>query len=174
MNKMHCPHCWHELSEGELKKLWAEYCGSKTTALKAKAARENGAKGGRPMTYFQSLYDAIPESIAAFTNKLRQERARHQFEFRRSDESDPANTGFDLSCDDIIWHCSWDGYSDFISIVENQESRAGISRINYAANRAAQRLVQDIHREKLMRMPEDPSDLIAWVEQQTGKPFKAL
>lgn len=46
-----CPHCGGELMPEELKKLWAQYNGSKTTDAKAAAAKSNGAKGGRPRKF---------------------------------------------------------------------------------------------------------------------------
>ncbi len=172
--KIHCPNCHEELNEMQLKTLWAEYCGSRKSASKTAAAKKNGAKGGRPMTYFQTLYDAILDSITALNEKLKKEKAKYQFVVKRIDALDPTKTGFALTCEDITWHCFWDGISDFINIYENEKKCGGISRINYAAGRAAQKLVEDIHREKLMRMPEDFSDVIGWIEQRTGKPFKPL
>ena len=173
-SEIHCPHCQVKLSETQLKTLWAEYCGSKKSASKTAAAKKNGAKGGRPMTYFQSLYDAIPHSIELLNEKLKKENAKYRFDIRRIDTPEPTRFGFTITCEDVRWHCSWDGLSDFISISKNGKQLPGISRINYAANRAALKLVQDIHREKLMSMPEDFSDIHNWIEQMTGKPYKPL
>jgi len=70
--------------------------------------------------------------------------------------------GFDLHCADIVWHCSFNSLTDSIEITENGQKRPAIWRINYAAKTAAERLItgpviNDIHTEKLMRMPEDHS-----------------
>jgi hypothetical protein len=166
MAEIQCPHCQKELTETQLKRLWAEYCGSRQSEKKIAAAKRNGAQGGRPMAYFQTLYDAIPDGIAALNDKLRKENARYRFRVGRVDTPDPTKAGFDVTCQDITWHCFWDGASDFIGISEDGKRRAGISRINYAAGRAAAKLVQDIHREQLMRMPEDLSDVARWIEKR--------
>ena len=126
------------------------------------------------MTYFQTLYDAIPDSIELLYEKLEREKAKYHFAIIRIDTPEPTKTGFTITCEDVTWHCFWDGISDFISISEKGKLCAGISRINYAASRAAAKLVQDIHREKLMRMPEDFSDMYSWIEQMTGKPYRPL
>lgn len=167
-----CPHCRETLTETQLKKLWAEYCGAKKSRAKSTAARRNGAKGGRPMSYLQSMYASVPESIVLFHERLKRENARHQFPIVRVHSEDPCESGFDLICDGIQWHCFWDGISDFISISENGKPREGINRVNYSASRAALKLVQDIHRSVLMRMPEDNSDIVAWIEKRGGTPFK--
>jgi hypothetical protein len=126
------------------------------------------------MNYFQSLYDAIPKSILHLEERLSQGNLQDQISINRIDTDNPLETGFDIVCDNITWHCSWNRASDFISISENGKKRPGINRINYGANRAAVKLVQDIHREKLQRMPDDSSDTVRWIEQQTGKLFKPI
>lgn len=107
------------------------------------------------MTYLQSMYDSVPECIVLFQEKLERANARHQFVLERVDSEDPYESGFDVICKGIRWHCFWDGVSDFISISENGKPLDGINRINYSARRAALKLVQDIHRSVLMGMPED-------------------
>ncbi|CAM5999223.1 unnamed protein product [Sphagnum balticum] len=126
--KIHCPYCQEALNETELKKLWAEYCGSKKSASKAAAAKKNGAKGGRPMNYLQDMYDAIPDSILLFQEKLKNANCKGQFAIQRIDTDDPIETGFDVLCDDRRYHCFWDGRSEFISILENGTDWAGINR----------------------------------------------
>jgi hypothetical protein len=159
------------MSEPEIKRLWAEYCGKRTSLVKAAASKKNGAKGGRPMNYLQSLYDAIPASISLLEDKLSREGAQTRFKIQRIDTANPTETGFDITCDDLKWHYSWNRASDFIAISENGKKRAGINRINYSAKRAAVKLIQDIHREKLMSMPEDYSQDIQQVEQETNEAF---
>jgi hypothetical protein len=169
-----CPNCNRQITDAQLKTLWAEYCGRQKSERKASSSKQNGKKGGRPVTYMQTMYDAVPDSIESLNIKLQKENPKHVFEIKRLASQSPALTGFELVCDNIQWRCFWDGHSDFISITENGKMRPGINRINYAANRAAQRLVQDIHREKLMRMPEDNSDVVQWIEKMTGEKFEPL
>jgi hypothetical protein len=157
------------LSEDQLKKLWAEYCGKQKSAAKAKASMANGSKGGRPMNYFQNVYDAIPESVEPVLNKLRERKSPFVFDVSISKADDPVNEGFDLRCEDIVWHCSFNSLTDYIEITENGQKRPAIWRINYAAKTAAERLIKDVHTEKLMRMPEDHSDMIEKIYKQTGQ-----
>ncbi|MBS1955300.1 MAG: hypothetical protein JST89_14030 [Cyanobacteria bacterium SZAS-4] len=126
------------------------------------------------MTYMQTMYDSIPESIEILNLKLEKENAQNIFHMKRLDSMSPSTIGFELVCADIHWHCFWDGISDYISITEDDKMRPGINRINYAATRAAQKIVQDIHREKLMRMPENSATTIEWIETMTGKKFEPL
>src|ERR1700733_12667680 len=161
--KAYCPHCHYEISEKQLKSLWAEYCGSKTSESKRVAAQKNGTKGGRPITYFQTMYDSVPSGIAALSEKLEREDAEYRFPVERVDSPEPQQHGFAVRCLDITWHCFWESSSDFVRILENGKRRPGINRVNYAANRAAAKLVQDIHREQLMRMPEDSSRVADWI-----------
>ncbi len=167
--KIHCPNCNECLSEDQLKKLWAEYCGKQKSAAKAKASMANGSKGGRPMTYFKDVYDAMPESVELVLTTQRQRKTPLVFNVTVSESDNPVNNGFDVRCEDIVWHCSWNGITDYIEITEKGQKRPAIWRINYAAKTAAKRLVEDIHREKLMRMPEDNSELIEKIYKQTGQ-----
>jgi hypothetical protein len=170
--KVHCPNCHEELSEDQLKKLWAEYCGKQKSAAKAKAAMANGSKGGRPMTYFQDVYDAIPDCVEPMQKKHKEWEEPYIFDVSRAETNDPVTNGFDLRCEDVVWHCSWNGISNYIEITENGQTRPAIWRVNYAAKTAANRLVEDIHREKVMRLPENNAALVEKIYKQTGHRVK--
>lgn len=45
---MDCPNCKHKISDAEIISEAAKINGRKKSEAKAKAARENGKKGGRP------------------------------------------------------------------------------------------------------------------------------
>jgi len=45
---MECPHCGHELTPDEVKRLWASLGGSVKSEARARASVENGKKGGWP------------------------------------------------------------------------------------------------------------------------------
>ena len=45
---MNCPHCKHDLTIPEVKKLWSQLGRSFPSEKRVKAAQENGKKGGRP------------------------------------------------------------------------------------------------------------------------------
>jgi hypothetical protein len=171
MNNQTCPHCHQELTEEQLKRLWAQYCGSRRSAVKANAAIENGAKGGRPMTYFQTVYESIPEGVSLVHEKLRRWNEKHIFDVHTLPSNNPSSEGFDLKCDNIVWHCEYNPLTDYIEVTANGRKQTAIWRINYSAKVAAKKLVEDIHRSKLMSMPDDYSDQIEWIEKQTGKPF---
>lgn len=172
MNKIKCPNCQKDLTEEQLKRLWGQYLGSQRSVAKAKAAVENGrTKGGRPMTYFQTVYESISRSVTLVHEKLKRWNTTPIFDVTALHTENPTAQGFDLVCDDIIWHCSWNGSTDYIEVTENGKIHPAIWRVNYSAKVAAKKLVEDIHREKLMRLPEDYSDQIKWIEDVTRKPF---
>lgn len=167
--KVHCPNCQEPLDEEQLKKLWAEYCGKKKSTAKSKAAIKNGSKGGRPMTYFQDVYDAIPNSVELVRERRKERKEEHNFDVTVETTADPVLNGFDLRCQDIYWHCTWNGITEYIDISENGQPRSGIGRINNAAKTAAKKLVEDIHREKLFRMAPDHESMIEKIYKQTGQ-----
>ncbi len=169
---LQCPHCHTDLAEEQLKRLWAQYCGKQRSAAKAKAAIENGkTKGGRPMTYFQTVYESITPCVELVHEKLKRWNTKPIFDVKVLHADDPTTNGFDLVCDDVVWHCTWNRMTDYIEITEKGKTQPAIWRVNYSAKVAAKKLVEDIHREKLMRMPPDYSDQVKWIEQVTGKPF---
>jgi hypothetical protein len=167
MSKTMCPHCNHEITEVELKKLWAQYCGSKRSVLKASTAIENGrSKGGRPMTYMQTVYESIPDGVSQLHEKLHRWNEKHIYDVARRETGDPATEGFDLQCDNIVWHCAYNTLSDYIEVTSNGQKETAIWRVNYSAKVAAKKLVEDIHRAKLMSMPEDHTEMIEWIKER--------
>lgn len=163
---MNCPHCKRELSEPELKALWAEYCGKQSSAAKAKASAANGRKGGRPVTYFQNLYDFVPQSIEYLGPYLERMNYRQRYPVERIDTENPTDNGFSIKCtDDVVWHCRWNRITNNVEVYANGKLVTGYNTINNSARTAAERLVKDIHIHKLMSMPEDNSDIVAWIQK---------
>ena len=121
------------------------------------------------MTYFQDVYDTIPESVELAHKKYRGKNEEQIFPVTARTSGDLANNGFDLRCEDIIWHCTWNSITDYIEITEHGQTRPHIWRTNYAAKTAAKKLVEDIHREKLIRMPPDYKGMIEKVYKRTGQ-----
>jgi|LakMenEpi03Aug12_release.lakeMendotaPanAssembly.Ray.scaffolds.fasta_scaffold534807_1 hypothetical protein len=167
---MNCPHCKHELSEPELKALWAEHCGKQSSAAKARASAANGRKGGRPVTYFQNLYDFVPESIENFGPYLKRMNYQHTYPVERIECDDPTEKGFFIKCtDDVVWHCRWNQKTNSVEVFQGGRPVTGYNTVNNSARTAAERLVKDIHIHKLMSMPEDNSDIVRWIEKQKRK-----
>jgi hypothetical protein len=121
------------------------------------------------MTYFQDVYDAIPESVELTQKKHKEWEEPYIFDVKRVETEDPVTNGFDLLCEEIAWHCSWNENTGYIEISENGQARPGLCRVNNAAKTSAKRLVEDIHREKLMRMPENHPATIEKIYKETGQ-----
>ncbi len=164
---INCPHCQQEFNEDQLKKLWAEYCGKKKTAAKSKAAAANGRKGGRPVTYFQDLYNSIPLSIEQARDRLNEWKQRYIFDVVLVPANDPVSEGFYLKCDNILWHVRWNPNNSHVEAFQNNRQVVGYNNVNNSSKTSAKRLVEDIHRAKLMSMPEDNSDILQWIKQHS-------
>lgn len=162
---LHCPHCHLEFNEDQVKRLWAEFCGKKTSKAKARAAAANGKKGGRPVTYFQNVYKEIPASIQMVKEKLKQWQQRYVFDVELAETDDPVRQGFYLRCDNILWHIQWNDINNHVEAFQDGRQVTGYNNINNSAKTSAKRLVEDIHRAKLISMPEDYSDIVAWIKQ---------
>ncbi len=166
---INCPHCNQEFNEDQLKKLWAEYCGRKKSPAKAKAAAANGKKGGRPVTYFQDVYDAIPLSVELVRSKLKEWRQQYIFDVELIQAESPIEKGFYLKCDNILWHVRWNPMTNHVEAFQNNKQVAGYNNVNNSSKTSALRLVEDIHRAKLMSMPEDYSDVDNWLKHLSRK-----
>lgn len=164
---MDCPHCHKELSEDDIKRLWAEHCGKQTSPSKAAAAAANGRKGGRPVTYFRDVYDAVIDAVPQVLDAYRRWNQQHIFNVERSESADPIESGFSLSCAGIVWDCRWNRLTNHVEAFENGRQVIGYNTVNNSAKTAAKRLVEDIHRAKLMSMPEDNSDIADWIKRNT-------
>lgn len=123
------------------------------------------------MTYFQTVYESITPSVEVVHEKLKKWNTKPIFDVKVLPADDPTANGFDLVCADVAWHCTWNRMTDYIEITEKGHTQPAIWRVNYSAKVAAKKLVEDIHREKLMRMPEDYSEQVKLIEDTTGQPF---
>lgn len=117
------------------------------------------------MTYFRDVYDAVPQSIEQVREHLKDWRQRYIFDVERLPAEDPVQSGFELKCDDIQWHVRWNTDTNHVEAFQAGRQVAGYNNENNSSKTSAKRLVEDIHRAKLMSMPEDFSDIADWIKK---------
>lgn len=129
--------------------------GSMRTEAKKKASIENGRKGGRPH-FFSQLYNFLDDALTQVHTK---------YPVEKLPPDGPAC--FSLRCAEIVWQIHWQPIDRSVQVFQDGKNVQGYNTVNNSAQSLAKRLVEDIHRRKLERMPEDYS----WAEELTGKPF---
>ena len=111
------------------------------------------------MTYFEDVYNAMPSAIETVVPGLiDQSSTRKTFPVELVETANLAN-GFDLKCDSILWHISWNPNKSWVEASENGTRVHAIDASTSKAKYLAEGLVKDIHRRKLMTMPSDFSDV---------------
>ena len=109
------------------------------------------------MTYFKDVYNAISPSIELVCNNQKQRKQDPRFDVELIQTESPVEDGFYLKCDNILWHVRWNGIKNYVEAFQDGRQVTGYNNVNNSAKTSAQRLIEDIHRTKLMSMPEYPS-----------------
>jgi hypothetical protein len=138
--------------------------GSARTQAKANAARNNGAKGGRPTSYFQSVFDAIPGEIMLLNEELLNRRPQLQLKVEIEQSKSLLEYGFRLRCVDLEWQCTWNSQLRKVEAHLHDHQAASFKSVNNSAKSVAKQLVQAVYHFKLMTMAEDFSDIEDWIK----------